>query len=158
MKRTAKRLAPIKPRTRNGQRSLGELLQELVDRVSHRRGSTLRLMDGASVTLQQILLLSRLHQTTGPCTVSDLADQLHLSRPAASQAIARLARMGLIVHTVSASDGRRKQLVTTQKARLLLAQVTKARSNEYNFALSRLPAGTRKDLATVLREVLRTLP
>ena len=53
----------------------GELLLALVDRVSHRGGDTLSLMNEAGTTLPQILFLARLRQAGGG-TASDLANQL----------------------------------------------------------------------------------
>jgi DNA-binding MarR family transcriptional regulator len=68
---------------------LGGLLQELVNRVSHGQGKTLAVLDEASVTLQQVLLLRRL-QHSGQSTSSELAAQLHISLPAMSQMVDRL--------------------------------------------------------------------
>src|SRR6267142_578090 len=59
----------------------GELLLALVDRVSHRGGDTLALMNEAGTTLPQILFLARLRQAGGG-TASDLADTLNMSLPA----------------------------------------------------------------------------
>ncbi len=46
--------------TEPSQEELGGLLQELVNRVSHGQGKTLAVLEEASVTLQQVLLLRRL--------------------------------------------------------------------------------------------------
>lgn len=135
----------------------GELLQEVVNRISHRRGKTLQIMDEVPVTLHQTLLLTRLRQMS-PCTASDLAVELNLSLPAVSQAIARLVRLNLVTRVESATDRRKKQLATTRKTHILLDRLIKARSNEYSAGLSGLPAEIRGRLIQVLQEVLRTLP
>ena len=73
----------------------GELLLALVDRVSHRGGDTLSLMNEAGTTLPQILFLARLRQAGGG-TASDLADRLNMSLPAVSQMVDRLFRLDLL--------------------------------------------------------------
>src|SRR5882757_305986 len=100
-------------------RELGRLLQDLVNRVSHRGGQTLALMTEAEVTLQQVLLLTRLRQANR-CSVSEFADQLGLSLPAISQAVERLKRLDMVTRIEDPTDRRRKQLATTRKAHALL--------------------------------------
>jgi DNA-binding MarR family transcriptional regulator len=132
------------------------LLQDLVNRVSHRGGQTLGLMQQASVTLHQVLLLTRLRKMS-PCTSSDLAAALNLSLPAVSQAIDRLVQLGLVTRVEDADDRRRKRLATTRKAGALLDRLLSARSNEYGVGLAGLPADLRRRFAAVLQQVLRAL-
>jgi DNA-binding MarR family transcriptional regulator len=149
VKNTERRLTSVTTRAR----PVGELLQDLVNRVSHRGGETLGIMQQASVTLHQVLLLTRLRQMS-PCTSSDLAANLNLSLPAVSQAIDRLAQLGLVTRVEDAADRRRKRLATSKKADALLDRLLSARSTEYGVGLARLPADLRRRFATVLRQVL----
>ncbi len=146
------------PRAPNNESTItGEMLQELVNRISHRRGKTLQIMDDVPVTLHQTLLLLRLREMS-PCTASDLAAELNLSLPAVSQAIDRLVRLKLVTRVESEADRRKKRLVTTKKTHTLLNRLSEARSKEYGTGLSGLPPDIRQRFAAVLHEVLRALP
>jgi DNA-binding MarR family transcriptional regulator len=136
--------------------SSGVLLSELVNRVSHGSGETLRIMADAQVTLQQVLLLTRLRQS-GRLSASDLAVRLNLSLPAVSQAVDRLVRLRLVTRVEDSADRRKKEIATTAKANMLLDKLTKARAGEYSVALSKLPAETIERLEVALRKVLRQL-
>lgn len=137
-------------------RSAGTLLSDLVNRVSHRSGTTLRIMANAQVTLQQILLLTRLRQAS-PSSASDLAERLNLSLPAVSQAVDRLVRLNLVTRVEDSADRRKKKIATTARANALLERLTRARAGEYSAALSTLPVRTAERFDVVLREVLREL-
>ncbi|HWG32406.1 MAG TPA: MarR family transcriptional regulator [Steroidobacteraceae bacterium] len=136
---------------------LGGLLQELVNRVSHGQGKTLAVLDEASVTLQQALLLRRL-QHSGQSTSSELAAQLHISLPAMSQMVDRLFELDLVTRTEMAQDRRKKRISPTAKARALLERVRRARSAEYGAALAVLAPKLRVELARTVQKVLRELP
>jgi MarR family transcriptional regulator, transcriptional regulator for hemolysin len=138
-------------------RALGVLLSDLVNRVSHGSGETLQTMADAQVTLQQVLLLTRLRHMS-PCGASALALALNLSPPAISQAIDRLVRLHLVTRVEDPADRRRKQLATTARANALLDRLTRARAHEYGAALSTLPNDLRDRLAKVVEEILRHLP
>ncbi len=143
--------------TEPSQEELGGLLQELVNRVSHGQGKTLAVLEEASVTLQQVLLLRRL-QLAGQSTASELAAQMYISLPAASQMIDRLFDLDLVTRTEVAQDRRKKRIAPTAKARALLERVRKARSAEYGAALAGLPPRLRLELARTVHKVLRELP
>jgi DNA-binding MarR family transcriptional regulator len=136
--------------------SVGKLLSELVNRVSHGSGETLRIMAEAQVTLQQVLLLTRLREA-GSSSASGLAATLRLSLPAVSQAVDRLVRMELVTRMEDGVDRRRKAIATTAKANALLDRLSRARANEYSVGLSGLPQKTQKHFEEFLREALSQL-
>jgi DNA-binding MarR family transcriptional regulator len=135
---------------------VGELLLALVDRVSHRGGDTLALMNEAGITLPQVLFLSRLRQAGGS-TASDLAERLNMSLPAISQMVDRLFHLGLLTRAEDAEDRRRKRLATTPRAEQLLDRLTRARANEYSKGTARLSPAVRKELAAALAKAVREL-
>jgi len=135
---------------------LGELLQEFVSRVSHARGKTLAVLADASVTLPQVLLLRRV-ASNGESTPSEIAEQMHMSLPAASQMLDRLAHLGLVSRTESTADRRRKVVATTADARALLKRIHRARSTDYAAGIAPLSPRSRATLAQVLREALQEL-
>ncbi len=136
--------------------SVGELLLELVDCVSHRGGDTLALMNEAGVTLPQLLFLVRLRQA-GRITASELGERLNMSPPAISQMVARLFRLGLLTRLEDPQDRRRKLLATTSRAQALIDRISRARAAEYGRGTERLSPQVRKELAAALQKALREL-
>lgn len=136
---------------------LGDLLQELVDRVSRMQGKTLTILTEESVTVQQVLLLRRVHQL-GHTTPSQLAARMHISLPAVSQMVERLFQLKLLTRSEAPDDRRRKNLRLTARGRDVLARVSKARSAEYAAGVSGLSRKVRGELVTVLRRALEELP
>ena len=134
----------------------GRALQELVNRVSHRGGAALAIMGEAQVTLTQVMLMTRLDEG-GALSVSQLAEGLNLSRPAASQAIERLVRLGLITRIEDPEDRRRKIVSLGPDGARLLGRLVDARTAEYSAALNRAPAALQAKLAAILVEVLESL-
>lgn len=132
---------------------IGAMLQELVNRVSHRGGEVLALMNDAGVTLQQVLLLTRLREA-GESNVSELAERLGMSLPAISQMVERLYQLGLLSRVEDREDRRRKLIATTAKARGFLDRLVKARAAEYGAGIARLPPPLRLELARLLRKIL----
>ncbi len=113
-------------------------------------------MADAQVTLQQVLLLTRLRQAS-PSSASDLAEMLNLSLPAISQAVDRLVRLKLATRIEDNADRRKKKIATTSKADTLMERLTKARASEYTIGLSSVSEETLERLKLVLREVLHQL-
>lgn len=136
--------------------SVGELLLELVDRVSHRGGSTLALMTEAGITLPQLLFLVRLRQLGGS-TASELGERLNMSPPAISQMVARLFRLGLLTQTEDGEDRRRKRLATTPRANTTIDRISRARASEYGHGTAKLSPAVRKELAAALHKAVREL-
>jgi DNA-binding MarR family transcriptional regulator len=136
---------------------LGELLEEFVNRISHRQGKTLTVLTDESVTLQQVLLLRRVQQG-GKSTPSEIAERMHMSLPAVSQMIDRLFLLGLLARSESQIDRRRKDVAITPKGHRLLQLIRKARASEYAAGVAALPLRLRSELAKLLRRTLAELP
>ena len=136
---------------------LGELLQEFVNRISHRQGHTLAVFSEESVTLQQVLLLHRLQQL-GESTLSELATRMRMSLPAVSQMIDRLFALDLLTRVEADEDRRRKKVSVTRKGAALLDRVRRARAAEYAAGVSGLTPKVRAELLAVLRRALDELP
>ena len=68
----------------------GDALRRLVDLVSHGSGAVFTLMNDASITLPQVLLISRVEKF-GSASLSDLAEGSTASAAALSQMIELLA-------------------------------------------------------------------
>jgi len=136
---------------------LGDVMQEFVNRISHRQGATLAVLTEESVTLHQIPLLRRL-QRSGVSTPSALATLMHMSAPAMSQMIDRLFALGLLARAEAPADRRRKNLSLTPKGRALLERIRKTRASEYALGVSPLSSQLQAQLLRVLRKALPELP
>jgi DNA-binding MarR family transcriptional regulator len=136
--------------------TVGPLLLELIDRVSHRGGDTLALMAEAGITLPQLLFLVRLRQTGGS-TASELGQRLNMSPPAISQMVARLFRLGLVTQTEDGEDRRRKRLATTPRAHTMIDRISRARAAEFGQGTAKLSPAVRKQLAAALRKAVDEL-
>jgi DNA-binding MarR family transcriptional regulator len=136
---------------------LGDLLQELVNLISHRSGETLAIMNEASVTLQQVLLLNRIAERGGNSTSSELAAALHMSLPSVSQMIDRLCQLDLVERVEMSEDRRKRRIELTHRGSELLLRIRGARSAEYEAGVIRLSAPLRADLKAVLKRALDEL-
>jgi DNA-binding MarR family transcriptional regulator len=134
----------------------GAALQRLVDRISHRSGAVLSIMSSASVTLPQVLLLSRV-AAIGSTSPSDIALEAQASAPAASQMIERLVQQGLLHRKEVPDDRRRKVISPTSRARSLLRKLEAARAADYELGLAPLSSELRSALAMLLQRAVDEL-
>src|SRR5262245_58520757 len=79
----------------------------------------MRFVKDADLTMGQYTTLIRLHYGD-TCGISEIANHLGITNPAASQLIDRLVQMGLIERVEDPTDRRAKQLSLTPKSRTLL--------------------------------------
>jgi DNA-binding MarR family transcriptional regulator len=138
-------------------RRLGEVLRQLVDRISHRSGETLAVMSEASVTLQQVLLLNRIAEHGGNANSTQLAAALNMSLPSVSQMIDRLHQLGLAERIEMREDRRQRRIGLTPGGCDLLTRLRWARSVEYEAGVNRLSKPLRRDLEAVLARALDEL-
>jgi DNA-binding MarR family transcriptional regulator len=131
----------------------GDALRRLVDLVSHGSGAAFTLMNDASVTLPQVLLISRVEKL-GSASLSDLAEGSTASTAALSQMIERLVQQGLLHRAEDPVDRRRKAIRLTSRARALLRKLQAARSADYELGLASLGDDLRTRLAAVLERVV----
>jgi DNA-binding MarR family transcriptional regulator len=131
--------------------SAGAALQRLVNIVSHRSGRVVAIMSEASVTLPQVLLLSRV-AAVGSTSPSDIAAEAQASAPAASQMIERLVKQGLLRRIEDRRDRRRKVISLSPAARSLLGRLEAARASDYAMGLAPLGAEMKSAMAALLRQ------
>jgi DNA-binding MarR family transcriptional regulator len=136
-------------RARIGPNRAGDALRRLVDLISHRSGTVFKLMNDASVTLPQVLLISRVERR-GSASLSDLAEGSTASAAALSQMIERLVQQGMLDRAEDPIDRRRKAIRATARARALLRQLEAARSADYELGLASLSGRLRTQLAATL--------
>ena len=143
-------------RRRTAAGGAGLALQRLVDMISHRSGAVLSIMSDASVTLPQVLLLSRV-AAIGSTSPSDIALEARASAPAASQMIERLVQQGLLLRKEAPDDRRRKVISPTRRARSLLGKLEAARAADYELGLAPLSSEFRNAMAMLLYQAVAEL-
>jgi DNA-binding MarR family transcriptional regulator len=131
----------------------GDALRRLVDLASHRSGAVVALMNEASVTLPQVLLISRVERV-GSASLSDLAEDSSASVAALSQMIERLVQQALLRRAEDPLDRRRKAIGATPRARALLRKLEAARSADYELGLVSLDPELRTRLAAMLERAV----
>ena len=125
-------------------------------RAMHRYdgGRTIPILHGARLTSGQ---LAALELARRPRTVSSIADELGLSRPATSHIVATLVRARFIRRTEGAHDKRERNVSLTRKGHALLGRVAQARAARFERSFASVPPALAERLATVLRDVITTL-
>ncbi|HEY8020906.1 MAG TPA: MarR family transcriptional regulator [Thermoanaerobaculia bacterium] len=139
----------------HGTARLAQLVLRLMSEM-HRfdDGRTLPILHASKLTTPQLAVLEL---TRTPCTVSAVADHLRLSRPATSQLVDKLVRLGLVRRDLGAEDRRERRVSLTRKGEGLLRKVAAARAARFETSLATLPPPVAARLAKVLAEVVETL-
>lgn len=134
---------------------LGALVERFM-REMHRfdGGRTLPLLHSASLTTPQLAVLEF---TRTPRLVSDVATFVGLSRPATSQLVDKLTRVGLVRRSPGTSDRRQRYVALSAKGANLVDRVAAARAARFRASLASVPAGLAKRFAQVLAEVVSSL-
>jgi DNA-binding MarR family transcriptional regulator len=135
--------------------SLGGLVGHFM-RAMHRhdRGRTLPLLNRAGLTTPQLATLELLRE---PRTVSALADELGLSKPATSQMLDKLVQKRLVTRSEGSLDRRQRSVVASGRGRALLARITAARTARFEASLAELPSHLRERLRRALADVVDAL-
>jgi DNA-binding MarR family transcriptional regulator len=83
-------------------------------------------MRNSGLSMPQVSLLSRLYYQ-GQCGVTDIADHLAVTSPAASQLVDRLVQQGLLERNEDPNDRRAKQIALSPAGRQLIQDGIEAR-------------------------------
>jgi DNA-binding MarR family transcriptional regulator len=90
------------------------------------------------LTLPQFYTLLHLHQHSGTCKMSDLADATHQSAASLTGVVDRLLEKQLVVRTRHERDRRQVMVVVTPRGSELIAAIQQARSKQMQAALTHL--------------------
>lgn len=86
----------------------------------------IRYTRDSGLSMSQVSALFHIHHARD-CGVSELSDNLGVTRGAASQLLDRLVQQGLILRTEDPDDRRMKQLVLTEKGAHIVQEGVRAR-------------------------------
>lgn len=123
--------------------------RQLSDRIAMGRAIWRELVIGFTAQLGELRLgftqLAALYvlSGSGTTTVGDLAEALGRSPSATSRLVAGLVRRGFLVRLEDAEDRRQRSLELTADGRALLAQVDRARAEQFLAVVRPLPPAER---------------
>lgn len=106
------------------------------------------------VTLPQFYTLLHLHQISGECKMSDLAEATHQSAASLTGVVDRLMEKQLVERARHEKDRRQVMVVVTQRGRELIAAIKLARHEQMQAALTNLSDA---EIATLMRLLDRVL-
>jgi len=135
------------------ERSLAELMRLVSSARLH--DARVRAL-GLTITRTEYRFLSRLIDHK-PQSVSTMAAALDVSQPTASRCLRKLETDGLVARRPDAADGRVAIYEATTKGRRLCQRLQDYMHEQLTDALADLPARRRRDLSTLLDELVRRL-
>jgi DNA-binding MarR family transcriptional regulator len=103
----------------------------------------------SGLSMSQIGALFHIHRSGG-CGVTDLGDNLGVTRAAASQMLERLVQQGLILRTEDRVDRRVKQLVLTEKGSCTIQESVHARQGWLDDLAETLSASEKEQVVAAL--------
>jgi DNA-binding MarR family transcriptional regulator len=117
----------------------------------------MQLLDGEPfrLTLPQFYTLLYLHQMSGKCKMSDLADATHQSAASLTGVVDRLLEKHLVARTRDERDRRQVMVVVTPSGSTLIAEIKQARREQMQRALSHLHQHEINDLLSLLDRVIQ---
>lgn len=116
---------------------------------------SLELMSAMGLTVPQLITLHLLRAE--PRSVSQIAEQTNLSRPAASHLVDRLVAMELVHRVEDPDDRRLKQVSLAASAAKMIDRLVNAKHEHVRSILDRLTPKTRAALAEALSAAEREL-
>lgn len=106
------------------------------------------------LTLPQFYTLLHLHQTTGPCKMTELADLTHQSAASLTGVVDRLLEKELVERTRHDRDRRQVMVGVTARGSAMIAEIKQARYEQMQAALGDLSQENMQMLQQLLDHVL----
>jgi DNA-binding MarR family transcriptional regulator len=116
----------------------------------------MQLLDGERfrLTLPQFYTLLNLHQMSGTCKMSDLADATHQSAASLTGVVDRLLEKELVTRVRHERDRRQVMVVVTPQGSSLLHEIKQARREQMQAALSHVQTHEVETLLALLDRVI----
>jgi DNA-binding MarR family transcriptional regulator len=137
--------------------SLEDIEQALMQMSWLGQRQFMQLLDSEQfrLTLPQFYTLLSLHQMSGRCKMSDLADATHQSAASLTGVVDRLLEKELVVRARHERDRRQVMVVVTPRGSTLIDEIQHARSQQMQAALRHLPQHDIDTLWHLLDHVIR---
>jgi DNA-binding MarR family transcriptional regulator len=130
-----------------------EALDSLRRIVQALRESSRRAEQRLGISGAQLFVLEKLADAPSQ-SLNDLAARTFTHQSSVSTVVARLVKQGLVSRQHPAGDSRKLELVLTARGRRLAAQTTGAAQERLIASIERMPARSRRQLATLLGRVV----
>jgi DNA-binding MarR family transcriptional regulator len=116
----------------------------------------MHLLDGEPfhLTLPQFYTLLYLHQMSGKCKMSDLADATHQSAASLTGVVDRLLEKELVARTRHERDRRQVMVIVTSQGSALIGEIKQARQKQMQRALAHLHQQEIDQLLDLLDKVI----
>jgi DNA-binding MarR family transcriptional regulator len=116
----------------------------------------MQLLDGERfrLTLPQFYTLLRLHQMSGTCKMSDLADATHQSAASLTGVVDRLLEKDLVTRVRHERDRRQVMVVVTPQGSTLINEIKQARREQMQAALAHVQMHEIETLLALLDRVI----
>ena len=108
------------------------------------------------ITLPQLWALEYLSRRDG-CPMSELADFLGTSRPAATGLVARLISQGFVARQDVEKDRRKVEVRISTKGRKIVAHIWEQKRRTFVKVFSKISAHDRKQYLKILEQVVKNL-
>lgn len=132
---------------------LAELMRDLITmHMNDIVGELLDVMGRHNLSMAQIVTLHILHRN-GAMSVSQIANELHLSLAATSHLVDRLVRMGLVLRSENAQDRRHKQVTIAPAGATIVAHLGQIKTRALERDVQRMSPDLRYRLLHVLEEL-----
>lgn len=102
----------------------------------------------------QLFVLQKLTEIEKPVSMSDIASMTLTHISSVSVVVSRLVENGLVLKQPSAQDGRRTEVLISDKGRNFLQNQPRTAQEELIAAVERLPDGERKLLSNLLEKLI----
>jgi DNA-binding MarR family transcriptional regulator len=113
--------------------------------------------DSFDLTVPQFHTLQHLSYCDGECKMSDLARSTHQSAASLTGVVDRLVEKQLVARGRPEGDRRQVMVSVTERGRLLLQAIKRARRAEIHSALADIPPEEADELLRLLDTMLRSL-
>jgi DNA-binding MarR family transcriptional regulator len=122
--------------------------------LSQRQFMQLLDSDPFRLTLPQFYTLLYLHQMSGKCKMSDLADATHQSAASLTGVVDRLLEKQLVMRARHEHDRRQVMVVVTPRGSTLIGEIKEARRKHMQIALAHLQQQEIDTLLNLLDRVI----
>jgi DNA-binding MarR family transcriptional regulator len=133
-----------------------DVLDSLRRIVQVLRESSRRAEQELGITGAQLFVLEKLVDVPSQ-SLNELAERTHTHQSTVSTVVGRLVEHGLVVRQRSAGDARRLELALTARGRRIAANTPGAAQNRLIRTIEELPPRSRRQLASLLRQVVSGL-
>ncbi len=130
---------------------LAAMMLRVLGRLMHQWMHTARgMLRERGLSWAQMMVLRQLLYR-GPCTVSEVARHLGVTRAAASQVVDRLVEQGLVAREEDPRDRRQKRITLSQEGRTLMDEATQAHRRWTQDLLASLTPQEREQVRQALQ-------